>query len=281
METAMHKLLEVTRDLQQTFGVRMEQAEATLKVHDSALHIHEAKLISVFERLEVLEQGGKEWKTQQEALHERIKQAESATPAPGAGVGFGRGADPTKLKANSPSLFSAGELQSEVDLLLAAGGFQAGSAKVLGSGVGKKFQIHFQGAGQQGARRAQEFVDTCLKDDDGKWTPLHIKDPSGLPVRLYVGPDVGPQQERLEILTGILCKAVGEVMGGVAFPRKREGEVYFNFVPVAAIAVPDSKTIEISFNIPGCEEVGLDTDAVHRLFSERTTKMAPKWTKRP
>jgi hypothetical protein len=45
--------------------------------------------------------------------------------------------------------------------------------------------------------------------------------------------------------------------------------------------VPDSKTIEISFNIPGCEEVGLDTDAVHRLFSERTTKMSPKWTKRP
>ena len=130
-----------------------------------------------------------------------------------------------------------------------------------------------------GAQLAQRFVDVVLKDFGGKWIPLHIKDPQGTPVRLFVGPDVGPQQERLEILTGILGKVVGEVMGAEAFAQKREGEFSFNFVPVAAVSVPDSKMVELSFNCPGCQEVGLDRGAVHRFFEEQTTRKVPKWTK--
>ena len=195
-----------------------------------------------------------------------------------AGVGFGRVADPSRLKANSPSMFTLDELQKEVDLLLHASGMGVGCAKVLGKGLGKKFYIQFQGAGQLGARHAQKFVDTCLKDDDGKWIPLHIKDPQGIPNRLFVGPDVGPQQERIEILTGILSKVVGEIKGGTAFAQKREGVVFFNFVPVASITVPDSKTVELSINSPGCLEVGLNTAEVKRMFEERTSRRAPKWT---
>ena len=124
-----------------------------------------------------------------------------------------------------------------------------------------------------------KFVDTCLKDDDGKWVELHINDPEGVPIRLYVGPDVGPQQERLEILTGVLGRVVGEVLGTDAFARKREGEVFVNFVPVAAVEVPDSRTVELSFNMDGCEEVSLDVEKVKALFQERTKRKAPKWTK--
>ena len=135
------------------------------------------------------------------------------------------------------------------------------------------------GMGQLSAQNAKSFIDMCLKDDDGKWVPLHIKDPQGTPIRLYMGPDVGPQQERIEILTGILSKVVAEVQGAEAFARTREGVVSFNFVPVAAISVPDAKTVELSFNVPGCQEVGLDMRSVQRLFDERTTSKAPKWTR--
>jgi hypothetical protein len=279
MQMAINELLACTKSLKETFGVRLEKAEATLQIHDDALRLHQDKLLDVFERLNVFEKGEKEWKTQQAQLHERIKQAEAAPPKPVGGSGFGRGADPTKLKANSPSLFAAAVLQVEIDLLLEAGGFQPGCARVLGTGVGKKFQIQFLGAGQLGAHNARAFVENCLKDDDGKWVPLHIKDPQNIPARLYVGPDVGPQQERMEILTGILCKVVGEVSGTQAYPRKREGEVFLNFLPVASLAIPDSKTIELSFNCHACEELGLDRDKVQRLFSERTTRSAPRWTK--
>ena len=94
-----------------------------------------------------------------------------------------------------------------------------------------------------------------------------------------MGPDVGPQQERVEILTGILSRVVGEVMGGTAFAQKREGVVSYDFVPVASIAVPDPKTVELSFNSAGCQEMGLDTKAVQSMFEERTSRKTPKWTR--
>ena len=64
---------------------------------------------------------------------------------------------------------------------------------------------------------------------------MHVKDPSGNFVHIFVGHDMSPQQEKVEVLTGALVRAVSEVSGKKAFAKRADGVVLLDFIPVAAI----------------------------------------------
>ena len=146
----------------------------------------------------------------------------------------------------------------------------------MGKGIRKKFPVCIEGS--TAPRLVEQFIDS-LKDDDGKWIPVHMPDASGSVVRMYISKDKSPKQEKTEVLTGAMARIIRNALGERAetldvFASKATGTVNIDWVPVASIELPTDRDVLLQWNIPELEKLGLDKAQLVQTFQAGGKKTA-------
>ncbi len=112
----------------------------------------------------------------------------------------------------------------------------------------------------------------CLKAmrlGDGQWTKIETKDPGGTPVRLYLGPDKSPKQEKCEMLCkklGKICKA--ELGDESVYDLRQEGIVKYEWQELACINLPNPTTVELLWNPEVAKSIGEKKEVIIKAFEE-------------
>ena len=135
--------------------------------------------------------------------------------------------------------------------LLSGAGLALDAATVEGQGeVASRFFVQFSGAGQTPVNNIQDFM-RGLRLGDGKWKEVFVVDPEGENVQVFFSKDLGPKQEKMELLT----KKLGEVFKQL-YPKpeekvwvvREEGVIKWNYQKLCCIDVLSADRVKLGWD---------------------------------
>ena len=262
-----------------SLGQKLEQFGMVQEEHTQQLSDHEHRLIAMCERVYQLESESSKWKEEREKwlANPPASFAPHSTATPVASNAFDRPADPTRflVSGGGKDIARANVWECLLPLLEKANVPQD-QVSILGKGIRKKFPVCIEGS--NAPRLVEQFIDS-LKDDNGKWIPVHMPDAAGAVSRVYISKDRSPKQEKTEVLTGAMARIIRGALGDRAenfevFASKSAGTVNVDWVPVACIELPTDKDVLLQWNIPELEKLGLDKSQLAQTFQDGGRKRA-------
>ena len=262
-----------TEEIRTWVESRLQQTEAIQGEQGAQITDHEQRLMALCERVYEVETDISKWKTEKEEWFANPPPAfaPSPTAVPVASSSFDRPVDPTKvLISGGGKDISRRAVQECLNPLLEKANIGKECVAVVGKGIRKKFAICFEGP--SAPKMVDQFIDS-LKDDDGKWIPIHLPDVKENVVRVYISKDKSPKQEKKEILTGAMARIIKAALGEKTedhdvYAIRHEGTVNIDWVPVFAIELPTEKDVLLQWNIPELEKLGLDKANLAQSFKD-------------
>ena len=271
MAKSQHNVLEELRGFKTEVCQRFEQAEQDLEEHTQQISQLDHKLAGALERLSLVENSVDIWNNRDDLppppRNDWAENDNDFDRAPRLHV---------VLVGASGKLFSSQRLKDLLGDMLQSADLDISHVNVGGKGVRKNFEVSF--VGESGSRRAAQFLQS-QQDEEGNWKSYYVVDPHGQNVQVFFGPDQSAKSKRVAVLTKAMARVVKTFVDSEqdVFAKKRDGEVTINWVPVVSLDVTGPKTLNILWNQPEVDRLGLDKAAVLDSFQAGGRKPI-KWT---
>ena len=107
--------------------------------------------------------------------------------------------------------------------------------------------------------------------------------PAQRQVRFYVAHDKSPKHEKFDILSGAMARCIRTAFGLASdddrvFPRKQQGVINVDWVPVCSLEVPSEKDIVFLWNAPEMERLGLNKEELAKAFGAGARGPKVQWS---
>ena len=152
-----------------------------------------------------------------------------------------------------------------------------------GAGLARRFLLKFKGEGNIGAQSAATALASLREEDpdsqEPKWKELWAKGPSGSDLRVYVGPDKSPKQERTEILSKRLAGILKPRLPTKdVFARRVEGVITIDWVPMVRVEVVSQSEVQIKWNKDfETENPGINKGEILEAFNSNSRGPPIEW----
>ena len=181
---------------------------------------------------------------------------------------FDRLPAPQVIRLNTESLVSLQAISSMVNTWFADASLEPKNFSIQGgpSPLSRNFRITLKGEEGLAGRRAKKALDT-LRLENGSWTELFCKSPSGSSVRAYAGPDRNAKQMATERLAKkLLAGCKGSFDSSTWACSKRDGIVTLDGLRIVKVCPHADKSFELLWDNTLVAQYELDKTKIQLAF---------------